>query len=399
MAPTQHALLSASASKRWLNCTPSARLEAELPESTSSYADEGTDAHHLSELKLLLFNKEIDRRSFNSGVKKLKEGNYYSAEMEEVTDAYVDAVKQIFTDAKKRNGEVQMWIEKRIDYSGWAEEGFGTGDNVIVSGDELWLGDLKYGQGVPVNAEWNTQLILYALGILDELEFSYDIKTVHLTIYQLRIDNVSTWTTTPDELYRFATDNIIEKAKAAFKGEGVRVAGEHCRFCKLEQSCPARANHYLEMAKQEFGMPPDGLDIPSLMEPEQLANLLGLLPEWMRWAKSVQDYALEQAMSGTVIPGWKVVNGKGRRVWAEEEHVKSVFAEQGLTENQYIRTELKTIGDMEKVFGKKVLAGLAGITIWQEGKPTLVPEEDKRVELGSEAAARRDFGITEEGKA
>lgn len=186
-----HAVLSASSAERWLNCTPSARIEEKLPDTTSDAAKEGTLAHEIAELKARkTFIEPMTAKAFNTRLNKLKKHELYQEEMEGYADLYVEYIQGVTLGYKSKP---HIAIEARLDYSHIAPEGYGTGDCIIIGDNTLHVIDFKYGKGVPVSAEDNSQMKLYALGALKKYALLYQIDTVKLTIVQPRLDNISEW--------------------------------------------------------------------------------------------------------------------------------------------------------------------------------------------------------------
>lgn len=366
-----HALLSASGSSRWLACTPSARLEEQFENKTSEYAEEGTLAHELGELKLRKELEGISTRSFNSKVKKIQEHKLYSADMPDYVDIYVETCLERVSEAKAKTPDALFKIEQRLDFSEWVPEGFGTGDFVIIADGTMEVCDLKYGKGVPVSAENNKQMMLYALGAISEFSFLYDIEKVRMTIIQPRLDNISTFEVTVDDLLKWAEEYVRPRAELAIKGEGEFCAGDHCRFCRAKSVCKARADKNLELAKYDF-------QVPNTLDNNDIAYILSKVDELVNWASDVKEYALEQALNGEEFDGFKVVEGRSNRKYTDVEVIATTLEENGY-KDIFKPKELLTLTNMEKLVGKKKLTELIGDYIEKPvGKPTLVPITDKR---------------------
>ncbi|MBM7106864.1 DUF2800 domain-containing protein [Brevibacillus laterosporus] len=382
-----HAVLSASGSKRWMSCTPSAQLEQLFPNSTSEFAEEGTAAHELSELHLGLYLGEISKRAFNKKLKEQQAGKYYSQSMSDYVHQYVDKVIERINEARMRSKDTIVLIEQRLDYSAWVPEGFGTGDVVIISDGIMEIIDLKYGKGVPVSAKANTQMRLYGLGALNLFGFLYDIETVRMTIVQPRLDSISTDEITAEGLLLWAESEVKPLAEKANAGEGEFSPGEHCRFCRAKAICRARAEANLEMAKYEFRE-------PTLLTYEEIGEILAQADELQKWAADVQAYAFNQAEKhGVKFPGWKLVEGRSNRKYADKDTVTEVLLAEGLSEDViYEPKSILGISAMEKAIGKKLFNQLLGEHVIKPvGKPTLVPESDSRPELSTAASAKADF--------
>lgn len=372
----EHALLSASSAFRWMACPPSARLEEGFSDKTSEYAAEGTLAHELGEINLRSDLGEINTRTYNSRLKKIKENEFFTADMIDYVELYNDTCMEKVSEARALTPDAIFRIEQKLDYSEWVPEGFGTGDFVIIADDTMEIVDLKYGKGIPVSAKGNKQMRLYALGAISEFSFLYDIKKVKMTIVQPRLDNISTDEIAADELLKWAKDVLKPTAELAFKGEGDFCAGEHCGFCRAKSVCKARADKNLELARYEFRT-------TTTLSEEDIADILGKAEELQKWAKDVQDYALEQALQGIHYKGWKVVEGRANRKYADTDKVAEILLANEYTEDKiYKPKELQGLTNMEKLVGKKKLITLVGDYIEKpQGKPVLVPKDDKRPEF------------------
>lgn len=367
-----HAILSASGASRWMACTPSARLEQNFENKTSEYAAEGTLAHELGELKLRKELEGLSTRSFNSKVKKIQEDKLYTADMPDYVDMYVETCLERVSEAKAKTPDALFKIEQRLDFSEWVPEGFGTGDFVIIADGTMEVCDLKYGKGVPVSANNNKQMMLYALGAISEFSFLYDIEKVRMTIIQPRLDNISTFEVTVEDILKWAEEYVRPKAELAIKGEGEFCAGNHCRFCRAKAVCRARAEKNLELAQYEFQKPPT-------MDNNDIAYVLSKVDELVNWASDVKEFALEQALKGEEFDGYKVVEGRSNRKWSSEDDVAKVLIGQGFQENIIYTKKLDGISKIESSIGKKEVQRLLGDYIIKPvGKPTLVPITDKR---------------------
>lgn len=373
MPPNNHAVLSASSSHRWLNCNPSARLELEFEDRTTSAASEGTAAHALCEHKLKRRLKLRSERPVSV---------WDSDEMEACTDDYADFVMENVVRERRRDKDTQVLIEQKLDFSCFVPDGFGTGDCIIVSKGRLHIIDFKYGQGVLVEAEDNPQMKLYALGALGLFEEKYQIKKVKMTIFQPRRENVSTWEITVNRLKKWAEKELKPKAEKAFKGEGQYCPGEWCLFCKAAIKCRARAEDKLKLAQSEFKLPP-------LLTDAEIEDVLIKLPDIKKWAEEIQAYALAQALGGKEWSGFKLVEGRSNRKYANEQEVAKA-AERAGYYDIYTKS-LISIGEMERLMGKKEFNEiLGGLVVKPQGKPTLVPDTDKRPAL-IVSNAKNDF--------
>ena len=371
---SKHALLSPSSSHRWMNCTPSAMLEAEFENKSSSAAEEGTAAHAFCEHKL---KKALRMRS------KRPVSDYDSDEMQEHTDAYVDFVLEQLEIAKQTCKDPIILIEQKVDFSEYVPDGFGTADCLIVSDDKLHIIDFKYGLGVLVEAEENPQMKCYALGALAIYDSLYDITEVSMSIFQPRRDNVSTWTVSVEDLRIWAEEELKPKAEMAIRGDGDFCAGEWCQFCRAAVKCRARAEEKLKIAQEEFKLPP-------LLTDEEIEELLPILPDITKWANDIAAYALESAVHhGKEWNGYKVVEGRSNRKYSDEDAVAKAAKEHGYTD--IYKQSLITITEMQKLMGKKDFEEIiGGLLIKPQGKPTLVPVTDKRQPMNV-ADVKNDF--------
>lgn len=367
-----HAILSASGASRWMACTPSARLEQQFENKTSEYAAEGTLAHELGELKLKKVLEGLSSRSFNSKLKKIQENKLYTADMPDYVDVYVDTCLERYSEARAKTPDALFKIEQRLDFSEWVPEGFGTGDFVIIADGTMEVCDLKYGKGVPVSADNNKQMMLYALGAISEFGFLYDIEKVRMTIIQPRLDNISTFEVTVEDILKWAEEFVKPKAELAIKGEGEFFAGDHCRFCRAKAVCRARAEKNLELTKYDFQEPPT-------MDNNDIAYVLSKVDELVNWASDVKEYALESALKGEEFDGFKIVEGRSNRKWSSEEDVAKTLIAEGFQESMIYTRKLDGISKIEAAIGKKEVKRLLGDYIVKPvGKPTLVPITDKR---------------------
>lgn len=370
MPPQKHALLSASSAHRWLHCPPSAKLTAGVTEVLSEAALQGTAAHALAEHKLRRALKQQSKRPVSK---------YEDDEMDTYTDDYVSYVLEQYEQAKQDSPDTVIYIEQHLDFSHVVPGGFGTGDCLVVTDGTLHVIDLKYGLGVLVEAEWNPQMMLYALGALALFDALYDIEQVALTVFQPRRENVSTWTINVTELNEWAEHTLKPAAKQAAKGEGEFCAGTWCQFCRIASTCRARAKANLELAKFDFTPPAE-------LSPAEVAKVLTQIPELTRWASDVQDYALSQALSGELYEGFKLVAGRSIRKYTDETAVAEAAKAAGYKD--IYKQSLLTITAMEKLMGKKNFSEILGnLVVKPEGKPTLVPVTDKRPELQVSTAA------------
>lgn len=384
-ASRAHALLSASGASRWLKCTPSARLEEKFTESASSvYADEGTLAHEFADVNLHLLNGQLSKANASKELTRLRKHKLYSLGMEYEVEDYTSYVMGQLQIAKQTTPSAFLAIEQRFDFSHIVEQGFGTGDAAIVTDHVLEIIDLKYGKGVSVDADENPQLMLYSIGALRSFEMSYDIKAVKMTIVQPRLNHISSYQISVEELLTWGENVVKPKAALAYQGKGEKVAGDHCKWCKVKAMCPELAAKNLELAKFEFAD-------PEILTDSQILDIYAQQPMLVDWVKAVSDYILNTAIKGKKWPGHKVVSGKSNRKWKDETTVISILREQGIHEDTYIKKSLEGIPTLEKILGKEVFPKLLGSQVLKpDGAPTLVSEKDPRPALGVESA-RLDF--------
>ena len=370
----KHAFLSASSSHRWLACPPSALLCAKEADQSSAYAKQGSDAHELCEYLLL-------KALGHDPPDPTENLDYYDAEMLSCAEGYRDFVMEQVEEARKLSADTLICVEQRLDYSRWVENGFGTGDCVIVADDLLHVIDYKYGLGVLVSASGedgtgNSQLKCYALGALDTFGDLYDIRRIKLSIYQPRRENVDTFEMKVEDLLHWADDVLSPIAKLAFTGDGEFCAGDHCVFCKVKATCRARADYNMELAKYEF-------ENPAMLNDEEIASILPMIDSLVSWATDIKEFALQQALSGTVYEGYKVVEGRSNRKYSDETAVARIVQEAG-----YDPFEKKLLGvtAMQRQLGKKRFQELLGGLLYKPpGKPVLVPTSDSRPEMNTAA--------------
>lgn len=366
MPPEVHSVLGASAADRWMNCTPSAQLTAGMEDETTTFAVEGTAAHALCEWKV--------RKALKMRAGRRPTSDYWTDEMEEFTDDYRDFVMDLVGQAKQHCKDPVTLIEQHLDFSCYVPDGFGTGDFLLVADKELNVVDFKYGRGVAVYADHNPQMMLYALGALNLFDCLYDIEQVTMTIFQPRLSSISTWTITAAELYQWAEEVLKPKAELAAKGEGEFVSGSWCRFCKARNTCRARAESFLELAKMEF-------QPPALLSDEEVAEVMEKADELSKWANDVMAYAQAEAIeNGKHWNGYKLVEGRSVRKFSDEAKVEVAAKEAGYTD--IYNKSLITLTAFEKLMGKKTFADVLGQYVTKPaGKLTLVPVSDKRPEV------------------
>ena len=388
-SPTAHALLGASSADRWLKCTPSARLTENIPDNPSTHAAEGTLAHDLAEITLLFKDKQITKQKYNIALKDIKAHELFSNEMLDHADDFAGYVTEQKANLQSRYPEQAplLQTETQVDFSQYVPEGFGTCDAILIGGQELHIIDLKYGKGVEVSADKNPQLMLYALGALNKLGFLYDIEIISMTIFQPRLNNVSTAQIHVKHLLNWAEITLAPAALQAFGGAGEQVAGDHCKFCKLKPTCRKLAEENLKLAQYEFKP-------AATLSNEEIADVIKTADRLKDWSTSIKDYALEQALQGEVFEGFKVVEGKSNRKYTDEILVGAALTREGYKEEDIYTKSLLGITAMEKLLGKKHFNTTLGELIEKPaGSPTLVLETDKREPYKSPQA---DFDALEE---
>ena len=387
----KHALLSASSAARWLACPPSARLEEKFKEScayddSSVYAEEGTLAHEFAELELRRLTGGIEKMKYLSAVEALQAHDLYSEEIETEIEKYTNYVMESYEAAKNVVPDPVLFIEEKLDFSHIVEKGFGTGDSGIIADGTMEIIDLKYGKGIKVEACENPQLKLYAIGALHNYEMLYDIKKVKLTIVQPRLDNITSWTLSVSELYKWAEEVVKPTAAKAYEGKGIQRAGDHCKFCLVKAMCNTLAQRNVALAKHDF-------KDPQLLTDKQLIEVYKQIPMLVDWANAVGDYLLKKAISGERVEGYKLVEGQSRRKWTNEEEVQKKLKDEGYPQDSFIKSQLKGISDIEKLVGKKVFPVMfKDLVVKPQGNPTLVLESDPRPEFNSLKKAQEDFG-------
>lgn len=376
----KHAKLSASGSSKWLNCTPSSSLEEGFTEKPSEYAQEGTLAHEFGDFYLRFFNGEITEKRYQEAVGKLKTHRLYAKEMPRQVDKYVGYVLEQLTQARTSTPDAVLLVESRLDFSHVVEGGFGTGDAVIIADGTMEVVDLKYGKGVEVSAEKNSQLMLYGLGALRANELSYDIKTVKLTIVQPRLDSISSWDLSVEELVAWGEETVKPRAELAYIGAGEVSAGSHCKFCKAKPKCRAFADLNNNLPRLDFALPP-------VLTDEEVIEIFEKLPDLIDWAKTVTSYLYAQALEGKPVKGYKLVEGKSSRRWTDTDLVEDILKNKGLTSEEIFNIKLKSLGDIADLMTKDEFNSLLGpFIVKPPGAPVLVPETDKRPAMGTEQA-------------
>lgn len=388
----KHALLSASGAHRWLACTPSAKLEDQFPDTESEAAAEGTLAHELAEMKVrnYFFPKELGKRKLNSAVKKLSESGLWKDEMQGYTDDYLDYIK---TTALSLKSMPSVRIEQRVYFKEYTLadpedeiEGSGIADCILLYRDTVHVIDFKYGKGVPVSAEENPQLMLYALGAYQAYRMLYPISKAKLTIVQPRLDSISEWGCPVDDLLKFG-EYVKERAALAVKGEGDYSPGKDvCRFCRASAQCRARAEENVRLAFFTDKLPP-------LISNEEVGQYLEKGEDVAKWLEKLKEYALKECLAGKAVPGWKAVEGKGGREWADIDKAFDILTKSGLAPEEMLwERKPLTAPQTEKLIGKRDFQESVGeFVIKKPGKPALVKESDKRPAITNKVTAAEAF--------
>ena len=376
--PGTHALLSASSSHKWLVCQPSAKLESAIHDEGSSYAAEGTEAHALAEKRLQHF--------LGKGKLSSRKPKDVSQEMWDATGQYVDICVEKIGEARAASPDAEIFVERRLDFSPWVPEGFGTGDLVLVSDKYIEVVDLKFGKGVEVAAKGNPQMRLYGLGAYNELGMLYGAKRIRMTIVQPRLDHIDSEELSLEELLSWG-ETIKPLAKKAFEGEGELTPGKHCQsaFCRCRNTCRAFSEYMLSGIKTDFAS--------SELMPEEIANIILKAKAVKKWLESVEEYALAKALNGEKWPGLKLVEGRSNRKITDEAEAAKLLREAGFADEVIYKPQaLQTLTDLEKLVGKAKLGKLlAKIIEKPKGKPTLASVEDKRPEIDLNPVAKSDF--------
>lgn len=395
--PDKHAILSPSAAHRWLHCTPAPRVEAEFPETTSEYAEEGRLAHSVCELAAKKKFTVMNNRTYNSRLKKLKAGPKWNDEMLSTAATYVEHLTE---HAMRFEHAPYVALEVQVDITDYAPEAFGTCDCVMIGGDELIITDYKHGKGVPVSAQDNPQMLLYALGALKLYRPIYGdmIRRVSTYIDQPRLGSYDGASMTVEELLAWG-ESIKPKAAAAFMGTGEFAPGEWCRFCRAKAKCRARANQ--NTALEDFkDCIPLGRSIPMQAEydatgfkpsncltDEEIGALLVRAEGLVAWYNDLKEYALAACLNGKTIPGWKAVEGRSTRAWTDQDAALEALMAGGVEEAIIYDRVPKTLAQLEKVIGKQRFGELVGGMITKSpGKPALAAESDKRPAYNGAAA-------------
>ena len=379
-----HAVLSASGASRWLACTPSARLEEQFPDSTSEYAKEGTLAHEVCELKVRKnLIEQMPTRTYNTKLKKLKENELWQDEMDKFTDVYLEYIQEL---VHSYSCSPAVMVEKKVDFSQYVPEGFGTADCIVIAEGTMHIIDFKYGKGVAVSAENNPQMKLYALGAYLEYSMLYPIEKIKMAIVQPRLENEASESEIfVAELMEWAENVVKPLAEKAYKGEGTYIAGNHCRFCRAKATCRERARMNLEASKFE-------MRAGALLSDTEVGEALKMAQDLAKWAEDLKEYALTESLKGKIIPGWKAVEGRSVRAFKDTDLAIKTIVDSGIDEALLYERKQLTLAQIEKLLGAKQFKELVGELVEKApGKPTLVLETDKREKIVNRITAEEDF--------
>ena len=386
-APEMHAKLSASSAHRWLNCPGSVRLTENMPDTTSKYAEAGRVAHAIAELRLSKhFKPGIGPKTFEKRMQAIRADPHYAPEMEHFVGEYVEYIQEL---ALSFPSAPYVSIEKRVDFSSFVPEGFGTADCMLIHGQDHYITDFKYGKGVEVEVENNPQLMLYAVGALLACSINYDIARVHMTIVQPRAGGIKEAEIAADKLLDWAALTVRPKAKLAYDGTDELHSGDWCRFCKAKATCRARMQNTIDPIEDFGGR------LPPALSDEEIGQLLHRIEPLVRYAEAVRAYAQEKLLSGGALPGWKLVEGRSTRAWTDQPVAFEALRAAGVNEAMLYERKPLTAPAFEKVIGKKDFSRLTeGLIERRPGKPTLVPAEDPREPYTPAPTAAEDFSTT-----
>lgn len=369
----QHAKLSASGASRWLACPPSVRLEENFPNKSTSYTKEGTLAHEIGEYQVRYILGMTDMQECLDHLEALEEHEYFTTEMKEHTEAYAEYIATRYKAIQEQCKDAFVEIEKRVDFSKWVQEGFGTCDCCIIADDTLEIIDFKYGKGHKVNAENNAQMQLYALGAIEAYSILYDIQKVKMTIFQPRLASISEAEITVEELLKWAEEIVKPRAILAYNGQGEFAPSEEtCKFCKAKNQCKARAEENLKLFDENPNL--------SILTVDEVGKILEKAGDMKNWLSDIENFITATLLSGEEVNGWKLVEGRSIRRLTDEIKVVEILKKAGYDEKLlYKPKELNSLTQLEKDLGKKAVGDLLKDYIEKpQGKPTLVPESDKR---------------------
>lgn len=373
-ADRDHAILSPSSAKRWIHCTPSALLAEAAGSKSSVYTEEGTLAHEIAEHALTQYLNGAYDPIIDEALPIKDEhlkNPLFSIDMANYIRDYCDYVIGENYEMQKADGLSKMFLERKVDITDFALDSFGSVDVTLESDKTIHIIDLKYGAGVKVTADYNEQMMLYALGAL-KAAASKDITNIRMTIAQVRLDHYDTFEMSKGELFDWAEKVLKPAAKAAIQGKGKQVIGSWCGFCPVKAQCRAQRDAILA----DFDEKPE----PLLLSDEEVTDLIGKIDTYKSWIESVNKYVYDRAIRGHKWEGYKLVAGRSSRVIKDEAKIRQALLNEFL-EDEVLNIKLKGIGDLEKLVGKKVFSARFGDAIESRpGAPKLVPESAKGVE-------------------
>jgi len=373
----------------WLNCTPSARLSEKYERRSNEASDEGKLAHQLSELLIKVALNRVTKVEYAKQNLKIKANRHYTASMLEHCSQFASYVMEQFNAMKEKHRHAAIFLEVKLDLTRFIPEGFGTGDVVILAGNEILVIDLKYGKGVFVHTEENTQMMIYAIGAIEAFSSLTDVKKVRMTIYQPRLDNIDTWETSYKSLMDWANSVLRKQAAIAFKGKGQLVAGTHCQFCPVKATCKANAAYNQSLAKGEF----DETSEPTELNDKELVELYLRAKQIRSWLTAIEDHMLEKAITGKTWKGLKLVHGRSVRQISDPKKVEAILKRMKLPEKQYLsEPQLLGITALEANIGAQLFAKMAGkFVVKPVGKPSLVHADSKGQTYSGNNSAIEDF--------
>lgn len=372
--PNSHAILSPSSAHKWLTCAPSARFEEQIPEETSDYAEEGDVAHAIAAyiMEARAGISKLSQSEFNRAMAEAEESPYWTTDMLDYAEDYAEFVREF-------GGRIL--VEQKYDLTDFVPLGYGHTDATNITPKILYITDYKYGAGVRVSPVKNKQLMLYALGALlaaTKADPKYNPVKIVISIFQPRAGGSSTWETTPQALRKWADDYVGPMAALAIAGQGKFISGSHCQFCKARTVCAAYFERFADL-----------LDIHDsrVTTPEMVATVLEKGDLLASWIKKVSEDAVRQMERGKKFPGVKLVAGRGRRSFINEDDVVETLIAEGYDSDDIFKAELKGLTDLEKLLGAKRFKELfTNLIINQQGRPQIAPVDDDRPAIGASAA-------------